>query len=93
MATTKRSQFITNYERRLRIEKVMETRGWSWYVLSKAMNREQTSVQRAFKVEDGDNRDVSLKTLIACAIALGVSVGFLVDRTPASLRVNRREGS
>jgi len=71
--------FLTARERQRRIEAVMCQRGLTWYGLSKAMNREQTPVQRAFKVSGDRDPDPRLSSLKALARALGVTVGFLVD--------------
>ncbi len=79
---SQRDKFITPLERRKRIEKVMERRGgWKWHHLSQVMGKEMTSVVRTFRVTGNAHSNPSLDMLKACATALGVSVGFLVDRT------------
>jgi len=74
-----RRKFITALERKHRIEAVMRRKGWSWYMLSKVMNYDQTTVQRAFKVDRNPTTNPSLPLIKACAIALEVTAGFLID--------------
>lgn len=74
-------KFITRLERRQRIEGVLRKKSWSWHLLSKAMGRSQSSIQGALKVDAAATNDPSLEMLKDCASALGVTVGWLVDRT------------
>lgn len=76
----RKSRFITPEERKQRIEFLMAQKGWSWYALAREMGMHCTSVNRAFKVESSFNRDVTMQIFKRLAIALDVSVGFLVDR-------------
>ena len=89
--SAKESHYISNYERRIRIERLLEIKGWSWYRLSEEMNKKQGGVARALKTEEVNcKRDVRLKMLTSCAIAFGISIGFLTDRHPASMQANQR---
>jgi len=76
----KRTLFINSWTRRQRIEAILKRHEWTWYQLSKVMSRNQSAVQKAFKVDRGQPQvNPTLPMLKACARALGISVGFLVD--------------
>ena len=73
--------FLTPSERRLKIDSILEMKNWSWYRLAKEMNRSPTAVSRAFKDLPAYGQDnMRLGTIKALAIALGVTVGWLVDK-------------
>ena len=74
--------FITPLERQHRVEVLMRRHGWTKNRLAKEMNVSQISLQRSFwrRKDCGTYANVSLSTLKRVARALGVTVGFLVDR-------------
>lgn len=80
MAEAKSRRFLSPHERQQRIEAVMKRKGWTWYHLAKLMRRPQPNVQKTFKDVPDPKRNPSLGMLKDLAVALNVSVGFLVDR-------------
>ena len=83
-----KTKFITNYERRCRIEALMKNQGnMTWYALAKKMNKDRASVVRALRKEKNSRNTVTLELVEACARALGVSAGFLIDRKEVRHRV------
>ncbi len=74
------TKFISNWERRIRIEAVLKTKKWSWYRLAQEMNRSVSSVERALRVQKNSKTTCYVEMVKACAKALGVSGGFLIDR-------------
>ena len=73
--------FLTGFERRKRVEALMKQAGLTWYGLSRKMNRDQISVQRAFMPKKyGTYPDPRISTIVSVAKALGVSAGFFIDR-------------
>ena len=87
MARRKKKLFIHNYERKLRIETMMIARGFvlpdgspSWYHLAKRMDKNLSSVIRAFRSEKKCNRETSLTMIRSIAEALEVSASYLIDK-------------
>jgi len=82
-----KSRFISPYERRMRIEGVMELRGFThkdgtpnWGGLASAMNVYQSTVNRSFKVKPGSRQNVSINLIMKLARTLEFSAGFFIDR-------------
>lgn len=80
-------RFLTTVERQKRIESVLNRRGWSWYQLAKAMRREPSNVLRCFKDVKNPKYNPSLSILKDCAVALGVSVEFLIEKSTSAATI------
>ena len=76
-----RSRFLTNYERRQRIDALLGFMGKDWTWLAKEMQMTIQNTTRALKAGPHYKYDPTLRTLKRAAIALNVSIGFLTDRT------------
>ena len=74
--------YLTPLERRRKINSILQMKRprWTWYRLAKEMNMSPTAVARAFKCGKDGQSNMRLDTIKALARALGVSVGWLVDK-------------
>lgn len=78
----RKTKFITGEERTHRIETLMDLQEppWTWNKLAVHMSRSQSATMRALRITDGSDPDITLSMVTACANALDVSAGFLIDR-------------
>ena len=76
----RRTLFLTSYERLLRVKALMRHYGWEWKDLEREARSRGCRIRRTLRCEEGEDKPVSLNMLKSIARALGVTVGFLVDR-------------